>query len=498
MLCRAIAVALVSAAFPFAASLPAGDDAGEWTPLFDGRTLNGWKAGENAGSFSVRNGTIVCGGPRAHLFYAGGVQNATFRDFEFRVEVRTRPGANSGIYFHTEYQAGGWPARGYEVQVNNTYGGLGTYRELRKTGSLYGVRNVYVELAKDDVWFTIHVAVRGKRIQIRVDKQLVVDYTEPEHPVRTGSGKGRVLSRGTFALQCHDPGSEVSYRNLRVRPLAEVSAAERAAPPAPDALDAQITALHARGFPLIDFHVHLKGGLTLDEAVARSRSSGIGYGIAANCGLGFPVTDDRSLIRYVDSLKGLPIFKGMQAEGREWVKMFSADAVARFDYVFTDAMTFTDPDTGKRMRLWIPNEVEIRDKQAFMDMYVEKIEGILTREPIDIYVNPTYLPADIAREYDALWTEERMDRVIRAAVENGVAIEVNARYRLPSMKFIRRAKAAGVKFAFGTNNGNRDLGRLEYCLEVLRECRFRAKDMFLPRAPGQKPVERKGLPRDAR
>ena len=105
-----------------------------------------------------------------------------------------------------------------------------------------------------------------------------------------------------------------------------------------------------------------------------------------------------------------------------------------------------------------------------MEMYVEKIEGILNDEPIDIYVNATFLPEVIRADYDKLWTAERMDRVIRALVKNDVALEINARYRIPSVAFIKRAKASGVKFAFGTNNGNKNLGHLEYCLDVIEQC----------------------------
>ena len=118
--------------------------------------------------------------------------------------------------------------------------------------------------------------------------------------------------------------------------------------------------------------------------------------------------------------------------------------IAKFDYVFTDSMTWTN-DRGKRMRLWIPNEVEVGDKQAFMEMLVARTVGILNNEPIDIYVNPTFLPAVIAKEYDTLWTDERMDKVIQAAAKNGVAIEINARYKLPSEKFIRQGQGRRVQ-----------------------------------------------------
>jgi hypothetical protein len=77
-------------------------------------------------------------------------------------------------------------------------------------------------------------------------------------------------------------------------------------------------------------------------------------------------------------------------------------------------------------------------------------------------VNPTFLPNAIAVDYDRLWTPERMQKVIDAAKRNDVAIEINNTYRLPSPAFIKAAKKAGVKFSFGTNNGDRKLGRLEY------------------------------------
>ena len=257
--------------------------------------------------------------------------------------------------------------------------------------------------------------------------------------------------------------------------------AESAKPVEPDAIDAEIARLKQAGFPLVDFHVHLKGGLTIDEAVALSRRTGIKYGIAANCGLKFPITDDRGIERFVASLKGQPVFIGMQAEGREWPRLFSKAAIAKFDYVFTDAMTIVD-HRGQRARLWVKEEVDIPDKQAFMELLVRTIVHILNEEPIDIYVNPTYLPDVLAAEYDELWTPARLDKVIDAAARNGVAIEISNRLRLPKPAFIKQAKRAGIKFTFGTNNADRNLGRLEYCLQMIRQCGLTPQDMWMPKA----------------
>ena len=189
-------------AFTSATNTTRSDD---WIPLFDGKTLTGWRASENPSTFSVSNGEIVVHGPRAHLFYDGPVMNHAFKDFELKADVMTKPGSNSGIFIRTTYQETDWPSKGYEVQVNNSH------TDWRRTGSLYAVQDVR-EAGKDNVWFTMHVIVRGRRVQVLVDDKQVVDYTEPDSaPTR--------LTGSTIALQGHDPNSEVHYRNVMIRPL---------------------------------------------------------------------------------------------------------------------------------------------------------------------------------------------------------------------------------------------------------------------------------------
>jgi histidinol phosphatase-like PHP family hydrolase len=146
------------------------------------------------------------------------------------------------------------------------------------------------------------------------------------------------------------------------------------------------------------------------------------------------------------------------------------------------------------MRLWIPEEVGfIADPQQFMKTLVDRTLGILENEPIDIYANPTFLPQQIAKDYDMLWTEERMQKVARTAARNQVAIELNNRYRIPSPNFVRLAKAAGCKFSFGSNNiGASDLGRCEYGLQIVNECKLGWQDFFVPGSWTARAVDRKG------
>jgi Domain of Unknown Function (DUF1080) len=459
-----------------------------WIPLFDGKSLNGWKPSEHEGTFKVVDGQIVAHGERSHLFYTGPVQGADFRNFELALEIKTMPGANSGVYFHTVVQPSGFPSTGLEVQVENNEPVPATgYVEHKKTGSLYGVRNVYKTFVKNGEWFTMSILVRGKHVQTRINEMLVVEYVEPDHPFQGDPKFQRVLNHGTFALQGHDPGSTTHFRNIRVRPLPDAAGPLSVERPEVDDLYREVIRLGTENYPVVDYHVHLKGGLTLEQALENSRRLGINYGIAINCGHGFPVHSDDGVQEYLDSMKGQPCFIALQGEGREWMTLVSPSSIGRFDYVFTDAMTFTD-NHGKRMRLWINEEVgTISDAQTFMDMYVDRIVGVM-REPIDIYANPTFLPRQIASGYETLWTSERRQKVITAAIENNVAIEINNRYKIPSASFIKEAKAAGAKFSFGTNNADANLGRLEYPIQMVRECGLVWQDIFVPRPNGQKRI----------
>lgn len=192
---------------------PQSADTGKWRSLFDGKTLKGWKVGNNAASFWVEDGTIVVNGEVAHLYYDGDVPDKNFKNFEFKAEVMTTSGSNSGIYFHTQYQEGGWPQKGYEVQVNNSH------TDWRRTGSLWAIQDTRETFVKDGDWFTLHIRLAGKEVSVAINDKTVVNYTEPEDVQRDTGMKGRVLATGTFALQAHDPKSKVFFRKIMVRSM---------------------------------------------------------------------------------------------------------------------------------------------------------------------------------------------------------------------------------------------------------------------------------------
>ncbi|MEM7474448.1 MAG: DUF1080 domain-containing protein [Planctomycetota bacterium] len=183
-----------------------------WIELFNGKDLKGWKVTkENPESWKVEDGQLVCNGPRAHLFYVG--QDKAFTDFHFKAEVKTTKGSNSGIYFHTRYQESGWPKYGFECQVNVTH------TDKKKSSGLYSVRDVADPGIKDDEWYMQEIIVKGKNIKLKINGKTMVDYTEPEGQKASSDAFVRLIDKGTFALQAHDPQSVVYFKNLKVKRL---------------------------------------------------------------------------------------------------------------------------------------------------------------------------------------------------------------------------------------------------------------------------------------
>lgn len=203
-------VLLFSIALLTAISSPlVGQESEGWINMFNGENLLGWHVNENPESVYVEDGCLVTHGKRAHAFYVGDTGHTDVTDFHFKAKVMTKANANSEIYFHTRFLESGWPNKGYEAQVNNSQG------DPKKTGGLYNVQDNFEAPVKDDVWFDYEIIVKGKHIVVKIDGETVSDYTEPEELDRPE----RQLSSGTFALQAHDPGSKVLYKEMQFKVL---------------------------------------------------------------------------------------------------------------------------------------------------------------------------------------------------------------------------------------------------------------------------------------
>jgi histidinol phosphatase-like PHP family hydrolase len=246
-----------------------------------------------------------------------------------------------------------------------------------------------------------------------------------------------------------------------------------------------------------DFHVHLDNS-TIDKVLVLSRERHLKFGIVEHAGTKenqYPtiLSNDAELRRYLATLEGKPVFKGVQAEWTDWMSCFSPAALAQLDYVLTDAMTFPGKD-GRRVKLWTADaaqQVDMTDQQAFMDRFADWHVEVMAREPFDILANTTWLPAGMIEQWELYWTPPRMKKVIEAALKYGVALEISGSYKLPKLPFLKLAKAAGAKFSFGSNGRYPNMGKLEYCFEMARQLELSPADMFVPAPDGLKAFQRR-------
>ncbi len=182
---------------------------GEWTSLFDGKTLSGWEFLElgkkGTSKWEVKDGAIVGSGNPSMLFSPKG----DYKNFRFRAEIKINDKGNSGMYVRVPKEA--TFSKGYEIQVNSTHG------DPVKTGSIYTYVEVYKQLVPPDTWFTQEVEVvnkdyRGKflpHIKVWVNGELL--YMFRDHTAFSNEGH--------FAFQQHDPGSVVQIRKVEVMEL---------------------------------------------------------------------------------------------------------------------------------------------------------------------------------------------------------------------------------------------------------------------------------------
>jgi hypothetical protein len=139
-----------------------------------------------------------------------------YDDFELRLEARLKGvGQNAGVQFRSKRVPGGTEVSGYQADIGSAWdrpvwGAL--YDESRRNKMLAEpAAELAKRLLKADDWNEIRVVCRGPKIQIFLNGELTVDYTETDDSIPR---------HGVIGLQIHsgDP-SEAWYRNVRIQQL---------------------------------------------------------------------------------------------------------------------------------------------------------------------------------------------------------------------------------------------------------------------------------------
>ncbi|MBP5621565.1 MAG: hypothetical protein J6X44_06075 [Thermoguttaceae bacterium] len=213
------------------------------------------------------------------------------------------------------------------------------------------------------------------------------------------------------------------------------------------------------GLELRDYHIHLRGGMTAEMAVERARKTGVKSGVLENHGREWPLSTKEKLDEFISGVEAvnatLPdeekLKIGIQVNDRDWYKAIDLKVYRRLDYVLADTMIMGKRPDGSDERLWqLPKDYDV-DQDEWFERYYKHCMTVVS-EPIDILANVTYLPEFIADRYDELWTEERMTALIQAAIDNGVALEIQAESEFPKPQFVELALKMGAKLSFGSNN----------------------------------------------
>lgn len=252
--------------------------------------------------------------------------------------------------------------------------------------------------------------------------------------------------------------------------------------PSQEMLD-QVARLKAKGVPLVDYHIHLRGGMTAEKAYDWEKKTGIRSGVLENTGEGWPLSDNEKLATFIKEAQKYPVLIGIQVNDRDWFKTISEENAQGLDYVLADTMIMAGAEVmpgtdGKPQKLWLEKEYEIKDPKAWLDRYFEHCMTVVN-EPIDILANPTWLPPRVEKYYDEFWTVERMTRFIDAAVENEVAFEIQSPSKFPNKAFLELARKKGAKLTIGRNNHDDKKDELKRSLDMLEELGVKPAEMFV-------------------
>ena len=196
-------------------SIAADEFADQSVSLFDGESLAGWDG--NAYWFRVEDGAIVAGRLDEripHNEFLCTTQN--YDNFELRLEAKlVGDGKNAGVQFRSKRVANSTEVSGYQADVGTIgkriiWGAL--YDESRRRVMLVETeQDLAKRIVKPDEWNSIRVICEGPRIQIFVNGQQTVDYTETDK---------NIPDFGIIGLQIHSGRpTEAWYRNIRIHQL---------------------------------------------------------------------------------------------------------------------------------------------------------------------------------------------------------------------------------------------------------------------------------------
>ena len=200
------------------------------------------------------------------------------------------------------------------------------------------------------------------------------------------------------------------------------------------------------------------------------------------------LSNDKDLQDWIAKLQGKGVYIGVQAGGSTGSAASRRQVFSQLDYVLTDSWTVRDA-SGKRVKAFAGGYDPGDDAEAFMKWYVDWIVEILETTPLDIWSHPMWVTRKFTPQLEQMWTEERMRRVVRTLKNTNTAVEIDSSVKLPTMPFLKMAKAEGIKFSFGASSQGARINPVDWSIATAKELGLTKKDMFQPAPRGRKPIQ---------
>ena len=234
----------------------------------------------------------------------------------------------------------------------------------------------------------------------------------------------------------------------------------------------QVARLKAKGIPLTDYHIHIRGGMTPEKAFDWAKKTGIRSGVLENHGRGWTLSNNAKLKAFIEDAQRFPeLLVGIQVNDRDWFQTIEPALREKLDFVLADTMIMDG------QKLWLEKEYTVTDENVWLERYFRHCMTVVN-EPITILANPTYLPDKLKHRYDDFWSAERSGMLIDAAIKNQVAMEIQAGTSFPNKKFIELAVNKGTKISIGRNNHDDKPNELKRSLDWLEELNLKTENML--------------------
>ena len=215
---------------------PASGEETGFVSIFDGESLEGWRpaGGGTSRDWSVRDGRLVgiCQGRSSYLLW----KDQDLRDFELKLSYRLLTEANTGIDIRSRPDVTGKRAfESYHADLGHVGIGkniLGSwdfhFGSRPEPGNPRGTRLVIgadetpqltdledpltlVDMNRRPEWNRVHIIARGNHCRFFINGKLSSEFTD-------NAESGR-LEKGGIALQLHDPGVHVEFKDIRLKRL---------------------------------------------------------------------------------------------------------------------------------------------------------------------------------------------------------------------------------------------------------------------------------------